>query len=103
MIVNMDMVLKHGQPTTLSTKGTSSYQKSTAKADMSGLMAVTMKVNFKMVFSMAQELITLLISKKSTQEILRMRTWQAMEEKSTKMVESSLESLNLGKSTEQEP
>jgi hypothetical protein len=103
MIANMAMVLKLGPSTILNTKATSSNQRSTAKVDMSGLMEVTMKVNSKMVFSMAQELITLLISKRLIQEILKMRTWQVMEEKSTRMVESTLENLNLAKSTEQEP
>lgn len=103
MIVNMAMVSKLGPPTTLNMKATSSNQRSTAKVNMSGLTAVTMKANFKMVFSMAQELIILLTSKRLTQEILRMQTWQVMEEKSTRMVESSSESLNLAKSTEQEP
>ena len=103
MIVNMAMVSKLGPPTTLNMKATSSNQRSMVKVNMSGLTAVTMKANFKMVFSMAQELIILLTSKRLTQEILRMQTWQVMEEKSTRMVESSSESLNLAKSTEQEP
>ena len=103
MIVNMAMVSKLGPPTTRNMKATSSNQRSMVKVNMSGLTAVTMKANFKMVFSMAQELIILLTSKRLTQEILRMQTWQVMEEKSTRMVESSSESLNLAKSTEQEP
>ena len=103
MIVNMAMVSKLGPPTTLNMKATSSNQRSMVKVNMSGLTAVTMKANFKMVFSMAQGLIILLTSKRLTQEILRMQTWQVMEEKSTRMVESSSESLNLAKSTEQEP
>ena len=103
MIVNMAMVSKLGPPTTLNMKATSSNQRSMVKVNMSGLTAVTMKANFKMVFSMAQGHIILLTSKRLTQEILRMQTWQVMEEKSTRMVESSSESLNLAKSTEQEP